>query len=486
MWFTLWQAIASTALTVAVALPAAWALGRVEFRGKSVIRALLTVPFVLPTVVVASAFVSLSRSPATSWAAGGLVAILAAHVFFNYAVVTRIVGSAWADMHPVVTDAGRVLGASPIAVFRRITLPLLRPALSAAATIVFLFTFTSFGVVLILGGTRWSTLEVEIYRRTAQLLDLPAASLLALLQMAAVAAALVMWGRVQARNPAAFELVQRRTAQPSRGHRSRLAALSFAPAIVLIAVPLAALVAGAFSNRFGPGLAYFRALGESRRGSTLFVAPTSAVANSVLFALAATALAVAIGGSAALVIAGRGKHRRSRRVFDTVMMLPLGTSAVTLGFGLLITFDAYPVDFRGSIALVPLAHALVGIPFVVRTLVPALRGIPPVMRDAARTLGADRRQLLRRVELPLVWRSALVGAGFACAVSLGEFGATAFLARPTHPTVPVAIFRFLGQPGALNRGQALALSVILMGLVVAVVLAAEMVASRRAQERILS
>ena len=102
-------------------------------------------------------------------------AILAAHVFFNIAVVVRTVGALWSRIDPDLHDAGRVLGAREWKVFRTVTLPLLRPAIAAAAAIVFLFTFTSFGVVLILGGFRFATLEVEIYRQAVTLFDLPSA-----------------------------------------------------------------------------------------------------------------------------------------------------------------------------------------------------------------------------------------------------------------------------------------------------------------------
>jgi thiamine transport system permease protein len=468
--FTFWQAALSTVLTVVIALPGAWALARLRFRGSALVRAVLTVPFVLPTVVVASAFVSLSRSSFTAWASSGLAAIFAAHVFFNYALVARVVGAAWGEMHPDLASAARTLGARPATVFTRVTLPYLRPATAAAAAIVFLFTFTSFGVVLILGGTRWTTLEVEIYRRTAQLFDLPAASALSLLQMVAVGLCLLVISRLGGHG-AGLETAGRRTeASGIRPPRWRLAA-ALAPAILLIGVPLLALVSAAFSNEGGTGLAHFRALGQSRAGTTRFVSPMEAIANSATFAAFATATALAVGGIAALVIAGRAGRRRS--AYDTALMLPLGTSAVTLGFGLLIAFDAAPLDLRSSVVLIPVAHALVGIPFVVRTLVPALRTVPQGLRDTALLLGRSPWGVARRVDLPLVGRSALVGAGFAAAVSLGEFGATAFLSRPDRPTLPIAIYRFLGQPGSSNRGQALALSVILMGLVATVVLLTE-------------
>lgn len=471
--FTFWQAAVSTLLTVLLALPGAWALSQVRFRGKAVVQALLTVPFVLPTVVVASAFVALSGSRLTAWASGGLTAIVAAHVFFNYALVARVVAAAWSGLHPDLGAAARTLGAGAAAVFGRVTLPLLRPAIGAASMIVFLFTFTSFGVVLILGGTRWSTLEVEIYRRTAQLFDLPAASGLAILQMVAVGASLLVISQLAGRGAASAASDRSGAPAPTRW----AAAAALGPAAVLIGVPLGGLILAAFSNHSGLGLVYFRALGESRAGTTRFVAPLDAIGNSIVFALVATAIAVGMGAIAAAVIAGR--RGGARPIYDSALMLPLGTSAVTLGFGLLITFDSAPLDLRSSAILIPLAHGLVGIPFVVRTLVPALRAVPQTLRDVALTLGTRRWDVARRVDLPLVWRSALVGAGFAGAVSLGEFGATAFLSRPDRPTVPVAIFRFLGQPGTLNRGQALALSVVLMTLVAIVVLLTEAASRRR-------
>jgi thiamine transport system permease protein len=143
-------------------------------------------------------------------------------------------------------------------------------------------------------------------------------------------------------------------------------------------------------------------------------------------------------------------------------MLPLGTSAVTLGLGFIIALDTPPLDLRASPLLVPLAHTLVALPFVVRSLAPALRSIRPRLRQAAAMLGAAPAQVLRYMDLPLVGRAILAAALFAFAISVGEFGATALIARPEFPTIPVLIYRLLAQPGALTYGQAMALSTILM------------------------
>ncbi|MCZ7664972.1 MAG: iron ABC transporter permease [Thermoleophilia bacterium] len=461
-WFTLWQAVISTALTLLAGLPGAYVFARFDFPGRSVLRAVITVPFVLPAVVVGSAFLVL-LGPAgplgvdlrrTVWA------ILIAHVFYNYAVVLRTVGGLWAHLDPRLEDAARVLGAGRWRIFREVTLPLLRPALAAAASIVFLFTFTSFGVILILGGLRYATLEVEIYRQTTSFLNLPLAGALSVLQLVGVSAILFVYSRYQERR--AVEQTLRPARETARRPRTPgeyllvFGTLGFTG--LLLGTPLFVLVERSFRTSAGYGLTFYRALADTQ-GSALFVPPVVAVRNSLVFALAAMALALVIGLMAATVVAYmRGAVSRW---FDVLLMLPLGTSAVTIGLGFILAFDR-PIDLRTSPVLIPLAHALVAVPFVVRTAAPVMRSVKGSLREAAAVLGAAPARVWREVDLPLVTRSALVGAGFAFAISLGEFGATAFIARPDTPTLPVAIYRLLGQPGSLNLGRAMAMNTILM------------------------
>ncbi|MCQ9710057.1 iron ABC transporter permease [Streptomyces sp. BSP1] len=467
LWFTLWQALASTGLTLVVAMPAAYVFARLEFPGKSLLRAVVTVPFVLPTVVVGTAFLALLgrggllddlwglRLDTTVWA------ILLAHVFFNYAVVVRTVGGLWAQLDPRQEEAARMLGASRFRAWRTVTLPALGPAVAAAALMVFLFTFTSFGVVQILGGPGFATLEVEIYRQTAHLLDLPTAAVLTLVQFAAVGAILAVHAWTVRRRETALSLVDAAYAvRRVRGTGQRLL-LGFvlATVAVLILLPLSVLVERALDAPGGYGLGYFRAL-MSADGGAFLVPPIDAVANSLQYAAVATLIALLVGGFAAAALTRRaGVFTRG---FDALLMLPLGVSAVTVGFGFLIALDRPPLDLRASWILVPLAQALVGVPFVVRTMLPVLRAVDSRLREAAAVLGASPWRAWREVDLPLVRRALLVAAGFAFAVSLGEFGATVFIARPDNPTLPVAVARLLGRAGDLNYGQAMALSTILM------------------------
>ncbi|MYR43179.1 iron ABC transporter permease [Streptomyces sp. SID5910] len=464
LWFTTWQALASTALTLLIALPGAYVFARLDFPGKQLLRAVVTVPFVLPTVVVGTAFLALVgrgglldelwgvRLDTTVWA------ILLAHVFFNYAVVVRTVGGLWAQLDPRQEEAARMLGASPLRAWRRVTLPALGPAVAAAALMVFLFTFTSFGVVQILGGPTFSTLEVEIYRQTSQLFDLSTAAVLTLIQFAAVCAILAVHAWTVRRRETALRLVDAsRTARRPRGTGQwALLAGVLVTIALLVVLPLAVLV----QRSFGGGLGYYRAL-TREDGGTFLVPPIEAVGNSLQYALAATAVAVVVGGLAAAALTRRDAGRLVRG-FDALLMLPLGVSAVTVGFGFLIALDEPPLDLRSSWILVPLAQALVGVPFVVRTMLPVLRAVDVRLREAAAVLGASPWRVWREVDLPMVRRALLIAAGFAFAVSLGEFGATVFIARPDNPTLPVAVARLLGRPGDMNYGQAMALSTILM------------------------
>ncbi|CAL9609383.1 hypothetical protein SUDANB140_05607 [Streptomyces sp. enrichment culture] len=472
LWFTTWQALASTALTLLVALPGAYVFARLDFPGKQVLRAVVTVPFVLPTVVVGTAFLALVgrgglldelwgvRLDTTVWA------ILLAHVFFNYAVVVRTVGGLWSQLDPRQEEAARMLGASPLRAWRQVTLPALAPAVAAAALMVFLFTFTSFGVVQILGGPTFSTLEVEIYRQTSQVFDLPTAAVLTLIQFAAVAVVLAVHAWTVRRRETALTLVDAATTARRPRGRGQWALLAGVLAVVavLLVLPLAVLVQRSLG---ASGFGYYRALTREDGGAFL-VPPLDAIGNSLQYAVAATVIAVVIGALAAAALTRRDAGRLVRG-FDALLMLPLGVSAVTVGFGFLIALDEPPLDLRSSWILVPLAQALVGVPFVVRTMLPVLRSVDGRLREAAAVLGASPWRVWREVDLPMVRRALLVAAGFAFAVSLGEFGATVFIARPDNPTLPVAVARLLGRPGDMNYGQAMALSTILM-LVCAVAL----------------
>jgi thiamine transport system permease protein len=495
IWFSAWQAAVSTIATLILALPAAYAFARYKFRGKTLLRAIATIPFVLPSVVVAAAFTALLgqrgllNSALQSWfdlrqapikIERSLSFVVMAHIFYNFTIVLRIVGGFWSTLDVRLEQAAAMLGANRWQSFREITLPLLLPAIGAAALLIFIFCFSSFGIILLLGGPQFATVEVEIYRQASQFLRLDVASALSLVQMLITLAMSVVYTRLQARN--SVPLDRRALDDLQKPARTWPAILLVAFSVIvilgLIGAPLFALVARSFITSDGLSVLYYQLLNENRTNSAFFVTPLVAIRNSLMFAVITTVLALLVGVPASYLLArnhaelNRGDQRWTigrlgRMLLDPLVMLPLGTSAVTLGLGYVLIFGRPPLRWLGSPWLIPAAHTLLAFPFVVRSMLPALRGLDPRQREAARMLGANPLRVLREIDLPLLFPALVVGAVFSFTASLGEFGAALLIAPPDFPTVPLVINRFLGQPGATNYGQALALSSLLMGVTAA-------------------
>ena len=489
---TIGQATAATAIAVVLGIPGAYLLHRCDFRGRAALRAFVVVPFVLPTVVVGVAFRSVlsDSGPLGPLSLDGtVVAIVAALVFFNYAVVVRTVGGFWAHLDPRTEQAARALGAPPWRAFMTVTLPALGPAIASAAAIVFLFCATAFGVVLVLGGTRYGTVETEIWVQTTQFLDLRAAAVLSVVQLVVVAGVLAVAGRARSQRERALQLgAAERTVHPVRlalrGPQRRsgdLLAVAVTGVVVvgLLALPLATVLVRSFRTPSGWGLGNYVNLGTTGGANTLSVTVWQAALTSLRIALDATVMAVVIGGLVALVVSRRPRAtgaRRAVRLLDGVFMLPLGVSAVTVGFGFLVALHrpfGLDLDLRSSPVLIPIAQAVVATPLVVRTVLPVLRAIDTRLHEAAAVLGASPGRVVASVDWPIAARSLGLALGLAFAVSLGEFGATSFLARPDRPTLPVVIFRLIGRPGADNLGMALAASVLLALMTAAVMALAE-------------
>ncbi|WP_310961493.1 ABC transporter permease [Nocardioides terrisoli] len=474
LWFTIWSAGIATAVAVLLGLPTAFCLHRLRFTGQGLVRALVMVPFVLPTVVVGVAFTQvfgIGGPLAGLHLDGSAAAIVAAMVFFNVSVVVRTVGSFWQAIDPRREQAAAALGASPRQVFLTVTVPSLLPAVVAAASVVFLFCATAFGVVLTMGGLRYSNVETEIYLLTTQELDLPSAAALSLLQLVLIVVLLGIVGRAR-RTPV------ERSSSPARrpGARDWPVLITAAAVVGFLLLPIVTLVEASLRVGGQWSLGNYRALGSTGSHHALLVPAVQALGTSLGIAVEACALALVLGLLVSYVVSRRPAGRVGRRLvaaFDGAFMLPLGVSAVTVGFGFLITLDRPPLDLRTSTVLIPIAQAMVALPLVVRTVAPVLSSIDDRQRQAAASLGAGPLRVFGTVDLPTAWRSVLAAAGFAFAVSLGEFGATSFLARSDDPTLPVVIYELLSRPGVMNFGMAMAASVVLAAATAGVMLLVE-------------
>ncbi|APD08803.1 MULTISPECIES: ABC transporter permease [Thermus] len=428
--FSLGYGLTSALLTLTLALPLAF-LFRRRFPLRAFYLSLSTLPFVLPTPVVALGFLALlgPRGVLGVDLYGTFALLLLAAVFYNLGLALRVLLPVALGLEGPLA-AARTLGATPFRAFLRVGLPLLLPALGGAGLLVFLYTFSAFGVPLLLGGPRYATLEVEVYTLLAHRLAFPEAAALMAWQLFTLAMAVFLYLRLRAYPlPPGPLLPTASWAYP----------VGLGVFFLLLYAPLFALFLRASPQAF-----------LSAWTSEDFTPLSLALANTLRFSLLTLLLALPLG-------VAYGVAARRSGLLDLLGLLPLMVSPVAVGLGYLV---AYP-GLRGSFALLLTAYALLAYPLLARALLPALKSLPPSLLEAARTLGATPFRALLRVELPLLRPALASGVALALAAILGEFGASLVLWRPEWTTLTLAIYERLGRPGEGPFREALALAAFL-------------------------
>lgn len=460
------QALLSVGLSLLIGIPIARVLFTYQFPARGFVLALVTVPFVLPTVVVALGFRSLFGDAIPN----GLALVILAHAYINMAVVVRLVGAQWSTLDPRMEVAAATLGANPFQVFTSITLPALRNSIVLAASVVFIFSFSSLGIVVVLGdGSSTRTLEQVLLRSTSVLLDFPAALAAAILQLVVVSLVFLIAARISRNEPRAKVILER--AQISGRKTMFVVALTCLVAVVFVVGPIASILWSSVSSSGGLTVRWWSELASSE--STRIGSPVEALGRSVGLALATAVIAAILGGAIAIAVMSR------KRFIVTLALIPLGVSAVTLGFGILLAFSRGPFDLRGTGALIPITHAMIAIPIVVAVATPSLRNVDPRRFFVALTLGASPLRAWWTAFGTVFSGVMLAAGGLAAAVSLGEFGAATLLSRTDSPTVPVQIARLLSKPGESAFATAAVLSVILVVVTMTLLLIVDRIESRK-------
>jgi thiamine transport system permease protein len=429
------------------------------------VNALITVPFVLPSIVVAVGFTvfrsvhEFYQSLGITFLADPVYWIIAAHVFVNYSIAVKTIGGVWATLDSDTESAAELDGAGRFRTLISVSLPQLRPAIHSAAALVFLFSSTSFGIVLVLGGGQIQTIETAIFFAATQRLDLELAAALVLVQTVITASAFVIGAKLSG-GVFGLEQVFGGTKKP-RVDRRDLFALLFSSAIWLglLAMPLVLVLFQSFSVSGGFGLDNYMNLGTRGARDLLNITFVEATGNSLRNMLIATSIAFVLGTLIAWLLT-----RTRFRSLDLVFLLPLGVSSVVLGFGFLVAFDAEWFPLRSSWLIVPLAQALIALPMVIRLVYPALLSVGKEPIEQAQLDGASIFQTWRFVESKLIRGVLLTALGFAAIISIGEFGASTFLANGSQATIPRLLFRLISRPGEQNYGMAMAVSAILVVL----------------------
>jgi thiamine transport system permease protein len=447
VWFTTWQSLVSTAFALVIALPLAFVTANFKFKAQRLTTSLVSVPFILPSIVVGVAFLQILPNSFHRTA----FALILAHTYFNFGFTSRLITARWLQIHPHLDDAARTLGASPLKLFTTVTLPLLSKAITNAALIVFTLCFTSYGVVRILGGPSRSTLETEIYFRAIQLGDVSGAMLLSALQILIIVSLFVVTTRAS-RNR--FEQSTRPTISRQKSLQTRkqkfIATTIISIATVFAIVPLLAIAFKSINTNSKFTTTAWR---------TIFTSPeiSHSLIKTLTYAVIAMTLATLLGLLSACSVA----YNNNFRLISGLTTLPIVISAVSIGLGIIITFDTKPFDWRGTQFMLPLAHALVALPLAMRVILPVLQAIPDSLRQASSVLGASPQQTWLNIDLKIIRRAVISAAAISAAVSIGEFGASSFLARRGAETLPITISRLLSRPGDSLQSQAFALATLL-------------------------
>ena len=463
--FTLLQAALSTLFAVALGLPGAYFLSHVTFPGKRFLKALATVPFVLPPILVVLGFILVfgnngfinralmeitGRETPPLKILYSLGAIILAHGFYNFPIAMRVIGGVWERRSLKSIEAARTLGAGRFAVFRTVTLPQILPGVLASSLLIFLFCYLSFAVILVLGGgPEYTTVEVEIYRLAKFSLDFRTAGALAVIQSLIAGTVLAVYSRLQKRESPG-DLQQE--LPPMRMFknlpfvsRSGLSVYGVIVTVVVLLPLFAVVVRSFFARASWTGeaeltLKWYRTLFAAPSSTVSMAANTGrALGNTLILGLVCAFFSVLTGTTAAYAV----RTGRFRGLSTIIFMLPMGISTVMLGFGYLRIAHFLGGGFVPWLFIVA-AHTVIAYPFVYRTVQSILSRMSVSLTDAARTLGASRFQAFRTVDLPLMKNGLVAGGAFAFALSAGEMNATIMIAPEGFLTAPLAVYRLIG------------------------------------------
>lgn len=478
--FTFWQALLSTALATGLAVPVARALARREdLPGRAFLLRLVGLPLVIPSIVAVFGIVTvygrtgwindlLSLFGAPRWQnLYGLSGILLAHVFFNLPLAVRLLLPLWSAVPGETWRLAAQIGMRSGAIWRLIEWPLLRQALPGVAGLVFMLCFTSFAVVLTLGGgPAASTVEVAIYQALRFDFDPARAVLLALLELACCAALAGFGQCLVAPMPSEATPGRPYPRPDTAGAFGRAGdALIVAVALAFIALPLAAVVHAGLS---GP---VARVLGDE-----LFWACTL---RSLLIAACAAPLALA-GGLGLLATSRRLRLRHGRPGLaggvelsgSLVVVVP----PIVLGTGFFVLLSPHFDVYALGPPMVVMVNALMGIPYVLRVLAPLHRQIGARYEHVCENLGLGGIHRMRLVDLALLRRPLGLALGLCAALSLGDLGVIALFGAQDNATLPLLLYQKMA---SYRMGEAAVIALFLVTLCLGLFALIERVAGGR-------
>jgi len=469
--FTFNQAVLSTFMAVFIGLPGAFLIARLRFRGKSLVKAMMIVPFVLPPIVVVVGFLQMfgpngvidsilmwiqGSSTSVFNLATGVPGIILAHTFYNVPLVLLMVSASLERLNPEIEESAEILGARPLQRLHRIALPHIMPSILASAVLTFMFCFMSFPIILAFGQGTYMTIEAQIWN-AFRVFDYGQASSLTFIQIIITLSLAYVYIKLGRQETNAGPTASIKTTSFNRyGVIERILILGYLVLIVILV--LGPIVTIARASVFDPiaqrytleGFVNLFSIG-SQGGLRYFI-------NSLFYAGLATIFAVILG--IPLAIAMRSRSKTIPTLASAMILLPLGISSITVAYGLVLAVAVPTGLVTNPWPIIVVAQTIIGLPFSARAIEIAMSKIDPALMEQADSLGASRIQRLLFVELPLLAPGILVGGVFAFAMAIGEMSATLFIALPQNYTLAVAIYDYLAVRAFVEAGAAALILVV--------------------------
>ena len=449
-------AAATTAVALGIALPLAHLSVRYEFPGRGLLSGLLLVPLVLPPFVGALGMrLVLSRfGPLTQmvpgdhplgidwlghWRLGGIIVVEALHL---YPIILLNLQAAMANVDPAMEQAAANMGASRWMIFRRITLPLIRPGLFAGCTLVMIWSFTELGTPLMFDY--YTVTPVQLFKLITDVADNPLPYALVVVTLVA-SGMLYLVGKVVLGRGYEAATTKASVAGSVGRLRGWKAVAAAAPFVIVFLVAVLPHIAVVLTSLCSTG-AWYKTLLPAQftlghfRNALLDDMAMSSITRSLQYATLATALAMIIGMGVAVIVVR--SNVPGRGLIDALSMLPLAVPGLVLAFGYLsisIWFkrklgDRTPfwLDVQQfPVVLLVIAYAARRMPYVVRSAIAGLQQTPRDLELAASNLGASQWTVLRRITVPLIMANLIAGGLLAFAFAMLEVSDSLILAQRT-------------------------------------------------------
>lgn len=461
--FSLQQAALSTISAVAIGLPGAYFVARYRFRTRRLFFSLAAVPFCMPPVLVILSFIlyfGKSGLLANAFAQAGLsflkssnflysmTGLVFIHAFYNFPIVIQTVGALWSQLPDSREEAARTMGAGRVRAFLVGTLPYLLPALFQAASLIFLFSFFSFTIVLVFGGLSGSTLEVEIYRAIRFSGDYSRALFLGFTQTVTALLVVSIFAHFDNQTTQIAKGFGSGRTRPKPHGQARTVLFLYQLMIAVFFIgPLIALILEGFtvhSSLAGNpqfGIGNFEKL--FRDGGKPLL---PAILNSLIIGAVVAAIATVIG----LGVAASEHYGKQTTNILTALPLALSPAIVALGWNTLLQ--------SSSIAAIIVGQSVMAWPFVARNLGASFKSIDRTKYEAARIVGAHKAQAFWYVDMPLLLPSITSATAFAFSISLGDANIPIILGSGKYETLPLLLYRLVT---AYRFSEACAVGIVL-------------------------